>query len=500
MRARRLISLLLLLQNRGHGTAAELADELGVSVRTVYRDLEALGSAGIPVTTEPGPGGGCRLLGGYRTQLTGLDAGEAEALFLSGLPGPAAELGLGSLLARAQRKVLAALPARLREAARLADQRFHLDPRNWFQPQPEHPALEALAQAVWSDRRVRFAYARGDGRAVEREGDAVALALKSGLWYLVARVGADLRVYRVSRISSVVVRDASFARDPGFDLGAFWSEWAARFENGLAAIPVTRARRAAARSSASRAWAIRRRAPPANAEPTLESDGWLRRVLVFEKLEYARAQLLGFGADVEVLEPVELRAQLAGAARALAGAIRWRASARSRGDAHGHDHEEEEPPSRSRARRSDPRCRSHPRRALRSARSRRACATSPSRSARSSADCARPSARSRPTRASASRSCARKDERSSARCRRRAARSRARCAKPRRCWRRSWDEIKQSADAVLGDARAAASSFASRIRDAIRAERETLSPLSRRSRPSPAREPRPRTRPRRSSA
>ena len=152
MRARRLISLLLTLQNRGHATAAELAEELGVSLRTVYRDLEALGSAGVPVTTERGPGGGCRLLGGYRTQLTGLEAGEAEALFLAGLPGPAAELGLGSLLARAQRKVLAALPARLRAAASLANQRFHLDARRWFEPAPEHPALETIAVAVWSDR------------------------------------------------------------------------------------------------------------------------------------------------------------------------------------------------------------------------------------------------------------------------------------------------------------------------------------------------------------
>lgn len=317
MRAHRLISLLLLLQSRGHGTAAELADELGVSVRTVYRDLEALGSAGIPVTTERGPGGGCRLIGGYRTQLTGLDAGEAEALFLSGLPGPAAELGLGSLLARAQRKVLAALPARLREAARLADQRFLLDPRNWFQPQPAHPALEALAQAVWSDRRVRFGYQRVDGRAVEREADALALALKSGLWYLVARIGTDLRVYRVSRMSAVRVTDDAFTRDPGFDLGAFWSDWAKRFEDGLAAIPVlVRVSPAAQERVAGLGDPATR--PPADRAPTLEGDGWLRRLLVFEKLEYARTHLLGFGAELEVLEPAELRAELREAARALA--------------------------------------------------------------------------------------------------------------------------------------------------------------------------------------
>jgi len=317
MRARRLISLLLLLQNRGHATAAELADELGVSVRTVYRDLEALGSAGIPVTTERGPGGGCRLLGGYRTQLTGLDAGEAEALFMSGLPGPAAELGLGSLLARAQRKVLAALPARLREAARLADQRFHLDARSWFQVQPAHPALESLASAVWRDRRVRFAYQRVDGRAVEREADAVALTLKAGLWYLVARVGGDLRVYRVSRVAEVRVSEVEFARDPAFDLAAFWSKWSSDFEDGLAALPVTVRIAPAALPRVERLGDPFTRAP-ADPPPTLDAFGWTRRVLVFEKLEYARAQLAGFGAEVEVIEPAELRAQLAAAARALA--------------------------------------------------------------------------------------------------------------------------------------------------------------------------------------
>lgn len=317
MRAHRLISLLLLLQTRGHGTAAELADELGVSVRTVYRDLEALGGAGIPVTTERGPGGGCRLLGGYRTQLTGLDAGEAEALFLSGIPGPAAELGLGGLLARAQRKVLAALPARLRAAASLAEQRFHLDSRGWFQHQPAHPGLEALASAVWGDRRVRFAYERGDGSAVEREADALALTLKAGLWYLVAGVGGDLRVYRVSRMSAVLVSEVEFARDPAFDLGAFWAKWAADFEQSLAAIPVL-----VRVSPAAEAWIGKIGDPltraPAEPAPTRDGDGWTRRVLVFEKLEYARTALLGFGADVEVIEPAELREQMRESAHRLA--------------------------------------------------------------------------------------------------------------------------------------------------------------------------------------
>jgi predicted DNA-binding transcriptional regulator YafY len=309
VRARRLISLLLLLQNRGHATAAELAEELGVSLRTVYRDLEALGSAGIPISTERGPGGGCRLLHGYRTRLTGLDSGEAEALFLAGLPGPAAELGLGSLLARAQRKVLAALPERLRAAASLADQRFHFDAHGWFQPVPEHPALETLAAAVWSDRRVRFDYERPGGARVTRDVDALALGLKAGLWYLVGRIGGDLRVYRVSRISAVSVGEVEFARDAGFDLSAFWAEWVTRFETGLAAIEVIVRVAPSAVDWVERLGDAARRAP-AVPQPTLDGDGWQRRTLVFEKLEYAESALFGMGAALEVVAPDELRARV----------------------------------------------------------------------------------------------------------------------------------------------------------------------------------------------
>ncbi|HTO08551.1 MAG TPA: WYL domain-containing protein, partial [Myxococcota bacterium] len=310
-------SLLLLLQNRGHGTAAELAQELGVSLRTVYRDLEALGAAGIPIVTERGPGGGCRLLHGYRTQLTGLDAGEAEALFLAGLPGPAAELGLGSMLARAQQKLLAALPPRLRAAAALADQRFHLDTRGWFQPAPEHPALESLAVAVWSDRRVRFAYQRGDGSGVEREVDALALGLKTGLWYLVGRIGTELRVYRVSRIAKLEVTEVEFARERDFDLGGFWRDWAARFEASLPGVPVTIRVAPGATHWVERLGDPVRRAA-GQPEPSFDADGWQRRTLVFEKLEYAESALLGFGAAVEVVAPEELRARVRASAAEIA--------------------------------------------------------------------------------------------------------------------------------------------------------------------------------------
>jgi predicted DNA-binding transcriptional regulator YafY len=323
VRAPRLIQLILILQTHGHRTAAALADELGVSVRTVYRDLEALGAVGVPVVAERGPGGGCRLLGGYRTQLTGLSAGEADALFLAGAPVAAAELGLGGLLADAQRKLSAALPKPLRGAAALASQRFLLDPRDWFEAPPEHPALAALAIAVWGDRRVAFTYRRDERRSrgapVLREVDPIALVLKAGLWYLVARVGRDLRTYRVSRIDGVRVSDVSFARDPAFDLRAHWERAAHAFEEGIPALPVRVRVSPRERARLERLGEpIRRAGASAAAEPDPERRGWTRHTLVFERLEYARAALLDFGGALEVLAPPELRAALRSTARAVA--------------------------------------------------------------------------------------------------------------------------------------------------------------------------------------
>ena len=206
MRASRLISLLLLLQTRGQMTAAELATELEVSERTVHRDIEALSGAGIPVYAARGRHGGVALVEGYRTRLTGMTAEEAEALFLSGVPGPAAELGLGTVMAAARLKVLAALPPELRSRASRLVERFHLDVTGWFHTGEEAPLLGTLSEAVWEGRAVDVVYDRGD-RSVDRRIHPLGLVLKAGIWYVVAETDGQVRTYRVARVRSATVTD-----------------------------------------------------------------------------------------------------------------------------------------------------------------------------------------------------------------------------------------------------------------------------------------------------
>ena len=299
MCATRLVSLLLLLQTRGQLTAAELADRLTVSVRTVHRDVESLADAGVPVEAVRGPAGGYRLAGGYRTRLTGLNADEAEALFVGG---PAAELGLGEELAAARLKVLAAMPSELQERAARAARLFHLDTRGWFRAGDRVPHLPTIASALWSGCRLRLRYREGP-RTVQRTVDPLGLVLKGGAWYLVARRSAGMRVYRVSRVASARPLEQSVERPPGFDLATFWSEWSRAFEEGRPRVEVT------VRVSED----VRRRLPE---ERRIEPDG--RVVVAFESLGDAYRQLLGFGADAEVLEPAELRDRIRETAAELA--------------------------------------------------------------------------------------------------------------------------------------------------------------------------------------
>ena len=225
MRASRLVSFLLLLQTRGQLTAVELSERLEVSERTVQRDAQALAAAGVPIVSVRGPAGGYRLDRGYRTKLTGLDASEAEALFV----GPAAELGLGRELGAARLKLLASLPAELQERASRAAQLFHVDTRGWFREEDRVPHLAVIAGALWRGRRVDMRYREGSA-VVSRRLDPLGLVLKAGVWYLLARRRGEERVYRVSRIVSARERTEECPRDPEFDLAAAWASRSEAFE------------------------------------------------------------------------------------------------------------------------------------------------------------------------------------------------------------------------------------------------------------------------------
>ncbi|WP_030255982.1 helix-turn-helix transcriptional regulator [Streptomyces violens] len=311
MRADRLLSLLLLLQSRGRMTASELAAELEVSVRTVYRDIEALGASGVPVCADRGPVGGYRLMDGYRTRLTGLTDAEADALFLAGAPGAAGELGLGSVLATAQLKLQAALPAGLADRSRRIQDRFHLDASAWFREADPVPHLGRVAQAVWEQRVLRVQYRKWGGaghRALDL--GPLGLVLKGGIWYLVAIAGEPIRTYRISRLVSVDVTEQLFDRPAEFDLAAHWAESSRRLETalqqGVAQLRISpRGRQLLPMQfGAAGTRALAAAGPP-------DDEGWVRVEMAVETPSVAVGDLLRLGTEAEVLGPPELRAAVA---------------------------------------------------------------------------------------------------------------------------------------------------------------------------------------------
>ncbi|WP_329616744.1 YafY family transcriptional regulator [Streptomyces brevispora] len=318
MRAARLIRMVLLLQSRPTMTAAELAQELEVSERTVTRDAQALSEAGVPVYAERGRAGGYRLVGGYRTRLTGLARDEAEALFLSGLPSALREMGLEDAASAARLKVSAALLPSLRNASTGVARRFHLDAPGWYREPATPELLPAVAEAVWDDRTVLARYRRpGQDTEVERELAPYGLVLKAGVWYLCARAADDFRVYRIDRFTSVTVSDTRFVRDGDFDLPGFWNERAAQFARSILRAEVTlRLSEAAAGRLPHTVDRVAARDALAAAGPP-GAGGWVTVTLPVESLDVAYGQLLSLGPELEVLEPAALRTRFAAAAERL---------------------------------------------------------------------------------------------------------------------------------------------------------------------------------------
>ncbi|MFB6835584.1 helix-turn-helix transcriptional regulator [Streptomyces sp. NPDC056361] len=312
MKSSRLLSILLLLQTGGPMTAARLAEELGVSVRTVYRDVEALHAAGVPLYGDAGHRGGYRLLPGHRTRLTGLFAPEAEALVLAGMPGAAEGLGLGPHFADAQLKLRAALPAALREHVDRLRARFLIDAPGWYDEGDETPFLPEVADAVRAGRVLEVRYRRWkEPTDVDRRLEPYGLVLKAGRWYLIA--GPGPRTYRVDQVLALTVTDDEAVIPADFDLAAHWrasrTDFHRRLHQGEAVVRISA--RGAARLTGAAARALA-------ATGTPEPDGWTRATLPVESPRHAHDTFLGLGADVEVLAPEDLRDSIAATVRTLA--------------------------------------------------------------------------------------------------------------------------------------------------------------------------------------
>jgi predicted DNA-binding transcriptional regulator YafY len=306
MRADRLLSILLLLQARGRMTAQELAGEVEVSQRTIYRDVEALSMAGVPVYADRGPGGGFALLDRYHTTLTGLSQDEVRVLFMLNVPKPLTQLGVDGELRAALLKLSAALPEARRPEETMVRQRFHLDSNWWFQGEEPVPHLPTLQKAVWQDRRLHLTVRLWLDTRAEWLVDPYGLVAKAGVWYLVCARDGNRRVQRVSDVLAARLADERFARPADFDLSAFWKGWCADHEGSRPTYPVV------ARVSPNLVpylplvfgdpirEAIAQAGPP-------DAEGWLTLSLPFETFEAARMRILGLGRAVEVLAPPALR-------------------------------------------------------------------------------------------------------------------------------------------------------------------------------------------------
>jgi predicted DNA-binding transcriptional regulator YafY len=298
----------MLLQARGRMTAQELARELEVSERTIYRDMDALGAAGVPVYGDRGPEGGFALLDSYRTNLTGLTEAEVRALFMLSIPAPLRDLGVGDELRSALLKLAAALPLRQRSEPELVRQRIHLDATWWFQGDEPNPHLRTVQEAVWQDRQLRIVYRAFTGRPVNVEHvvDPYGLVAKGGVWYLVCAHDGQVRSHRVAHLVSAVACATHFARPVGFDLAGFWQHWCQEFEQGRPAYVATL--RVAPQLADDLPYLFHDHARgDLHSAGRPDKDGWVVASVQFESFEAARSRVLGFGRGVEVLAPEPLR-------------------------------------------------------------------------------------------------------------------------------------------------------------------------------------------------
>jgi predicted DNA-binding transcriptional regulator YafY len=310
MKASRLLSILMLLQAHSRVTASALARALEVSERTILRDIDQLSAAGVPLWGERGRQGGFQLRPGWTTQLTGMTEFEAHALMLAGMPTAATELGLGEAAVSARLKLLASVPAPLRQGAATVAERLHIDPLDWYRAADTPAFLREAADAVWHSKRVKVAYTSWRGTS-RRELEPLGLVLKAGAWYLAAREATqdEVRTYRLASMQTMAVGNASFRRPRSFDLARYWRESALRFESELRPIQAQ-----VAASPRALGWLVHARSrftpmPDARSQRKVP-DGWQCVSLPIESIEHGARQMLGYGAEVEVIAPQALRSEV----------------------------------------------------------------------------------------------------------------------------------------------------------------------------------------------
>lgn len=313
MRADRLLSILLHLQVHQRMTARELAKRLEVSERTIHRDMEALSTAGVPVTAERGSGGGWCLMEEYRTNLTGLNEAEIQTLFLVQPTRLLADLGLHQASEAALIKLLAALPTLSRRNAEYVRQRIHVDTASWHRPDEAVPYLPVLQDAIWQERKLQITYQRGDDTTVERLVDPLGLVAKGSLWYLIAAVEGAIRTYRISRVQHVTVTEQPCVRPPDFDLAIYWEQSSADFKAALPRYPaIVRVHP----SILSYMRHVSRYARILSTEPA-DDDGWIHLSMQFEGEHNACEYVLSLGSQIEVLDPPQLRERVREAAERI---------------------------------------------------------------------------------------------------------------------------------------------------------------------------------------
>jgi predicted DNA-binding transcriptional regulator YafY len=296
MRADRLVSILLLLQTHGRMSAPQLAKRLEVSERTIFRDMEALGTAGVPVVADRGARGGWSLMPGYRANVSGLNDVEAQALFVGNPVRLLADLHLDKASDRAMVKLSSGLPEVTRRAAELARERIHIDVSGWHDARDAVPHLPLLQEAVWTGRRVTIRYEhRDDARVL----DPLGLVAKGSVWYLVAAIDGDVRSYRVSRIREATLLDQPANRPAEFGLAGFWEQSTRTFRARLPRFEVV------ARVEAGALDWLRTMIRYGGIDSITDDDrpGWRRVAMHFDAAEVARFTMRGMGSAVEVLEP-----------------------------------------------------------------------------------------------------------------------------------------------------------------------------------------------------